>query len=452
MTAIMACGGVQLGTRPVTATPPQRDEPVPRAATTLDATAFVRQKGLLAQGAPVPFIGSVAFAASPTPDSTHAIVSLALSADALTFKRESDEYRADYRVTLHLRRDATTIAHADATEPVRVATLRETSRGDESILFQQLLTAPPGLYTLTVEVRDIGGGRAATYSAGLRVPSYASASLTAPTIVYEVIPRASRAALPRVVVNARSAAIAGRDSTFTVYTEAYGENRDHRVTLALRVEDQTVWTQTVTPTASADVATSVVFLPLSVIGVGSGEMLAWRADGADTTRTPVFVGFGDEIPVTTYADMLSYLQHFTSASRLRALVETPPAERGAAWADFNRATDPAPGTPENEALRSYLSRMRRANAEFQESGVEGWRTDRGMVFLALGEPDAVLDQFTADAAQRGRTQQWEYRAQNLSVVFVDATGFGRWRLTRQSEAAVAAEAARRHGGPLNPMY
>jgi hypothetical protein len=90
--------------------------------------------------------------------------------------------------------------------------------------------------------------------------------------------------------------------------------------------------------------------------------------------------------------------------------------------------------------------MRRANAEFQESGVEGWRTDRGMVFLTLGEPDGVLDQFTADVAQRGRTQQWEYRAMNLSVVFIDATGLGRWRLTRQSEAAVAAEAARRHGG------
>ncbi|MBX9929733.1 MAG: GWxTD domain-containing protein, partial [Gemmatimonadaceae bacterium] len=64
----------------------------------------------------------------------------------------------------------------------------------------------------------------------------------------------------------------------------------------------------------------------------------------------------------------------------------------------------------------------------------GWLTDRGKVFMVLGEPDQIYDQQGNDFAQRGRTQLWEYRNANVQLQFFDQTGFGRWRLTQQSEA------------------
>jgi len=44
--------------------------------------------------------------------------------------------------------------------------------------------------------------------------------------------------------------------------------------------------------------------------------------------------------------------------------------------------------------------------------------------------------------QRGRAQIWTYAQHRLQLVFVDQTGFGRWRMTSSGEMAFEAVAAR----------
>jgi hypothetical protein len=56
-----------------------------------------------------------------------------------------------------------------------------------------------------------------------------------------------------------------------------------------------------------------------------------------------------------------------------------------------------------------------------------------MVFVALGEPDQILEQSRSEFAGRGRVQVWEYRMHRLQLVFIDQTGFGRWRMSQSSE-------------------
>src|SRR2546422_1605729 len=53
---------------------------------------------------------------------------------------------------------------------------------------------------------------------------------------------------------------------------------------------------------------------------------------------------------------------------------------------------------ENEALEAYFRRIQIANQRFRESGDPGWLTDRGEVFITLGDPDDVFD-FTADVSR-----------------------------------------------------
>jgi GWxTD domain-containing protein len=405
--------------------------------------AYYRQRGLLAHGAPLPFTGSLGFAASRTADSSHLIVALALHADALTFRREGDMFRADYRVSVRLRRDAEVVALADATEPVRVATLRETSRAEESVVFQQVLTVPPGAYALSVEVRDMASGRSGAHSLAVQVPSYSSFVLSAPMPVYESMPRRTRAELPRIVMNPRGSGLVNRDSTVDIYVEAYNPGV-RQIGFALRVDTTTIWSDTTAASTESDLAAALARVPVHLMALGSGDVLVWEPAGHDTLRTPVFLGFGDDLPMTTYADMVNYLEYFTNARRLESVRAAAPTARAAVWRDLMRATDPVPGSAENEALRTYFARMRQANLAYGEPGADGWRTDRGMVLLVLGEPDQVLDQFTADATLRGRVQHWEYRAAGLTVVFEDAMGLNRWRLTRSSEALVAAARERRH--------
>ncbi len=58
--------------------------------------------------------------------------------------------------------------------------------------------------------------------------------------------------------------------------------------------------------------------------------------------------------------------------------------------------------------------------------------------MALGTPDQVLQPNMNDLSQRGRAEIWEYREHRLTVVFVDQTGFGRWRMTLNSETEFEA--------------
>ena len=93
----------------------------------------------------------------------------------------------------------------------------------------------------------------------------------------------------------------------------------------------------------------------------------------------------------------------------------------------------------NEPLRDYFRRLLGANTRFREEGIPGWMTDRGKVLLGLGEPDQVFDQRNSnDFGQRGRSQIWDYRNQNLQLTFYDQTGFGRWKLVNSSEIAFQA--------------
>jgi len=158
------------------------------------------------------------------------------------------------------------------------------------------------------------------------------------------------------------------------------------------------------------------------------------AAASDTASTPVFVSFGEELPVATFEEMLTYLRYFAPPERLQALRTATPEERARAWVRFLEETDDNRVTPINERLRDYFGRVRLANERFRDEGQAGWQTDRGMVFVALGEPDQVYEQGASEVSARGRAQIWEYRQHGVQLVFVDQTGFGRWRLTTGSES------------------
>jgi GWxTD domain-containing protein len=232
----------------------------------------------------------------------------------------------------------------------------------------------------------------------------------------------------------------GRDTLIPVYVESYGPGELAPLAAVARSENTPVvlWSDTVTLRRRASLFSGVINVPVARIGVGVISLLVKRLDTGDSTKGPLFVSFGEDLPVASFADMLSYLRYFTGASRLQALRDATPEERAAAWAKFLRETDPDPGTPQHEALRDYFGRIAQANARFREEGSQGWLSDRGRVFVSLGQPDQIYEPPTTDTNQRGRALFWDYQRFRLRVVFIDQTGFGRWRMTISSESEFEA--------------
>lgn len=404
-----------------------------------DAGRLYQQMGLIAETQGLPFVGIVSYLATPNPDSTLVLVSISLSNAALSFARDGDGYRATYFVRTDIGSGAAgPVRTFDAREVVRVGTFKETLRADESVIFQQQIATPPGNYVITIAVRDDVGGRSGGEEATLNVPRLGDGGLSSPIAFHEARPRARLDSLLHIVSNPRSTAVFGRDSLVHVYLEAYG-GAAGAATVPIQVtasgdRGATLWQGTAHLPRSGELYSGSVAIPVAKVGVGVVRVALSRSGGADTVGTPLFVSFGEDLPVATFSDMVSYLRYFTTTERLRALRDTSAEARSAAWLALLRETDPVLSTPEHEALAQYFHRLARANELYRDEGQPGWLTDRGMVFITLGEPDNVFVQSsTADISSRGRGQLWEYREHNLQLAFVDQGGFGRWRLTTASE-------------------
>lgn len=100
-------------------------------------------------------------------------------------------------------------------------------------------------------------------------------------------------------------------------------------------------------------------------------------------------------------------------------------EKTKAFFNFWKTKDPSPGNDENEVLEEYFARVAFSNENFSHY-VEGWKSDRGMVFITLGGPNNI-DRHPFEYNTKPY-EVWYYYELNRSFTFVDETGFGDYRL------------------------
>lgn len=114
---------------------------------------------------------------------------------------------------------------------------------------------------------------------------------------------------------------------------------------------------------------------------------------------------------------------------------------------FWRRRDPDPDTDENEFKEEFYERIAYAN-EHYTSGIPGWKTDRGRIYISFGKPDSVESHPSGGSYNRpsyeggGSTttypfEVWFYRhldgvGDGIEIEFVDPTGTGEYRIARNA--------------------
>jgi GWxTD domain-containing protein len=115
--------------------------------------------------------------------------------------------------------------------------------------------------------------------------------------------------------------------------------------------------------------------------------------------------------------------------------------------NFWRRRDPDPDTEANEFREEYYERIAYANEKFT-SGIPGWRTDRGRIYIMHGKPDSIESHPSGGSYDRpsyeggGTTttypfEIWFYRnidgvGSGTEIEFVDPTGTGEYRIARDA--------------------
>ncbi|MGA2722483.1 MAG: GWxTD domain-containing protein [Bryobacteraceae bacterium] len=106
--------------------------------------------------------------------------------------------------------------------------------------------------------------------------------------------------------------------------------------------------------------------------------------------------------------------------------------------------DPTPDTVENEFKEEHYRRIAYSN-EHYASGIPGWKTDRGRIYITYGPPDEIDSHPSGGTYERppeeggGETstypfEQWRYRyiegiGTNIIIEFVDPTMTGEYHMT-----------------------
>jgi GWxTD domain-containing protein len=116
--------------------------------------------------------------------------------------------------------------------------------------------------------------------------------------------------------------------------------------------------------------------------------------------------------------------------------------------EFWRRRDPDPDTDENEFREEYYERIAYSNEHFA-SGIPGWKSDRGRIWIMYGKPDETETHPAGGNYQRepseggGSTttypfEKWFYRylpgvGSGIEIEFVDPTGSGEYRIARNPD-------------------
>jgi GWxTD domain-containing protein len=106
--------------------------------------------------------------------------------------------------------------------------------------------------------------------------------------------------------------------------------------------------------------------------------------------------------------------------------------------------DPSPDTEENEYKEEHYRRIAYANEHFA-SGIPGWKTDRGRIYIVYGPPDEIDSHPSGGSYERpmaeggGTTstypfEDWRYRyieglGNDINIEFVDPTMSGEYHMT-----------------------
>lgn len=101
--------------------------------------------------------------------------------------------------------------------------------------------------------------------------------------------------------------------------------------------------------------------------------------------------------------------------------------------DFWNNRDNDPSTPENEYFQEYLKRVEISNQRYNSMQKQGWKTDRGRVYLIYGEPSEI-ERYPNQIESRPY-EIWYYNDIEGGVyfIFADLTGFSEYTLVHSTK-------------------
>jgi len=367
-----------------------------------------------------------------TPDSALVQFDIAIPYSRMVFAFRDSAYRAEIRFNLYvLDPDENLLFERDWRHHLSVPRYDETLSDSLFLQFATKALLARGKYKVVFESLDENVGISRYRKLDLRIPDYSRYALA----LSDLLLLSGRHDLARETVTALPVsprAVIPRD--FTVYAEALllKDVPDLQATFLWQDRFRTVRKDTASIVRVGQRLR--IFRAYTIREAPLGRYvveLKVEAKGIRTQRS------------ATEVEIVKQIQFYSEEALNRAIQQLVYIGEGAAYDSllhaktfaakkywFNRFWQeyyPAADSLNNPVREEYYRRVRYANRHFGD-GMEGWRTDRGRIYILYGPPDSI--ERTMDQNMRNY-EVWIYEKLQRKFVFAEDSAFGEYRLIRE---------------------
>lgn len=359
--------------------------------------------------------------------------------EEIHFAHEGDQYVGRYDVTLTIDTpNGEQVWESSQAVEVRLKDFASTVSDHQFSLKQLSTDIEPGSYEIDLQVHDEDSKLSAKLHRSVLVTNFYQDSLSVSDVM--LANRITTNGEQRTIVPNISGNVGEDPGGFFLFCEVYSSVGVDSLRMTEYITDakkDTLYHRTHTDPATGFrtqefLKVSNITLPigsylvlLDVTGI-SGRMPPRTLLHATSSRT--FYVHWSDIPMTIQdldkaVDEMRYIAKDSEIEYIRG--GTTLAERKRRFLEYWAKRDPDPSTPRNELMEEYYQRVDYANKAFP-TFVEGWRTDRGMIYIRFGPPENV-ERHPFESGTRPY-EVWYYYQQGREFIFVDETGFGDYRL------------------------
>jgi|GEM_PF-948784 len=150
-------------------------------------------------------------------------------------------------------------------------------------------------------------------------------------------------------------------------------------------------------------------------------------------KSPFFVQWeGHSHSILSLKETVETLSYIMDRKQWNQLKDAPQEEQEKLIEKFWQERDPDPGTETNELEQEYFRRIIVANQNFalrssRQNGMNGWKTDRGRIYIIYGQPTNI-ERSNTEPNVHSVYEIWYYGNLNKKFIFEDAYNSGNFRL------------------------
>jgi GWxTD domain-containing protein len=343
----------------------------------------------------------------------------------LQFIRSGDEYLARYEVAVNLAdQDNERISGEIWSDSLRLTEYKESRNSTNTIVTVKTFKVPASELTINVRVTDLYTKKSHVLSSGIDQSLMYSGALSLGNIMIRENGTSDKS---KLLMNESFYEII---DTLRFNVRLLGDNFPFKLNYELKVRDEIKVNETRLVDHAAPIDSLLNFVvPLTDMHY-SNYTLFLTAEDSEGNKAATKVNFrvrirGVNFDVENMDEAVKQLIYLASDRQIKEMMIGSEIEKTEKFKLFWEALDPTPGTIDNELMEEYYRRIAFSLEAFTVIQ-EGWKTDRGMIYILFGPPDEIQrGPFELD---RKPYQVWQYYHLGKNFVFKDQTGFGDYKL------------------------